>query len=49
VSYIRRELARLERIPDADLIGPEQDARGHPFPPVLFEDIERLRFGPIRP
>jgi hypothetical protein len=47
VKYIRREVARLERISDQDIIGPQRDARGLPFPQLKLSSVERLRFGRV--
>jgi hypothetical protein len=47
VRYIRREVARLESLSDEEIMGPQTDARGLPFPQVRLADVEKLRFGRV--
>jgi hypothetical protein len=48
VTYIRREAARLEALSDEEIMGPQVDGRGLPFPTVKLADIEKLQFGQVQ-
>jgi hypothetical protein len=46
--YVRRELARLEALPDSAVIGPQPDAEGVLRPGREKENVEELRFGQVK-